>query len=140
VNADAGEINIKFRARKENGRLVYNRELLAIYLNRFKDQTVFKCVIKRPQKSSSNSQRKYYFGSVLPTLMDHLGYDRDDKLSFHNQLKILYFTVEPDKHGFLVAPSVFTKGAKTTKQAANFINWVQRKAAEYGCYIPDAGE
>lgn len=128
---------MKFRARKEGNRLEYQRELVAVYLKRFKEGDVFICEIRRPQKKSSDSQRRYYFGAMLPVFMDHLGYDRDEKLAFHNQLKCIYYNVKPDKNGFLIPPNVFTKGKRTTKEAADFMSWVQRKAAEMGCYIED---
>uniref|UniRef100_A0A6M3Y0C0 Uncharacterized protein n=1 Tax=viral metagenome TaxID=1070528 RepID=A0A6M3Y0C0_9ZZZZ len=132
---------MKFRARKEGNRLEYNRELVAVYLSRFKTGTVFKCEIKRPQRTESQPLRAYYFGKVLPDFMDHLGYEKEDKLEFHMQLKMLYFDPQPDKHGFKITPTVFSKQSKVpVDKKVEFVEWVKRLAAREGCYIPNAGE
>lgn len=110
------------------------------YFSGLKQPAYVTVEIKKKRKKASDSQRQYYFGAVLTEFMNHLGYDPDEKLAFHNQLKCLYFNTEPDQNGFLIPPSVFTKGKRTTKEAADFIQWVQRKAAEMGCYIPDPNE
>ena len=132
---------MKFRARKEGNRLEYNRELISVYLSRFKTGTVFKCEIKRPQRTESQPLRAYYWGCVLPTIMEHIGYEPENKLTFHEQLKILYFQVEPDEYGFRKIPMVFSKKSKIpVDEKVKFVDWVKRKGAEFGVYTPDPGE
>ena len=132
---------MNFRARKENGRLQYNRDLVGTYLSRFKDGTVFKVEIKRPQKTQSDPMRKYYFGAVLPTFMKEIGYEPHEKLEFHHQLKMLFFDPQPDEYGFKRTPTVFSKKSKIpVPKKKEFIEWVKRVAAKQGVYIPDVGE
>lgn len=136
---------MKFRARKEGKRLEYNRDLISKYLERWKEGDIFICEIRRPQKTESDPLRKYYFGGVLTTFMNHLGYDKDEKLFFHHQLKEMYFDPQPDKYGFKHTPSVFSKNselpitgeATDDESKRNFIEFVKRLAAREGCYIED---
>ena len=132
---------MKFRARKEGRKLVYNYELVAKYLERWPENTVFKCEIVRPQKTESDPMRRYYFAVVLPLFMDHIGYDRDEKDLFHYQLKMLYFDPQPDEFGFVHVPTVFSKKSKLpVSDKHKFVEWVRRKGAEAGVYIPDPNE
>lgn len=129
---------MKFRARKEKGRLVYQKELVSAYLSRFKEDTVFQVEIKRPGRTRSDPLRHYYFGAVLPTLMNHLGYDKEEKLDFHTQLKMLYFDPQPDEKGFRRIPTVFSDKSKVeVPEKVKFVEWVKRLAAREGCYIED---
>uniref|UniRef100_A0A6M3JS09 Uncharacterized protein n=2 Tax=viral metagenome TaxID=1070528 RepID=A0A6M3JS09_9ZZZZ len=132
---------MKFRARLEKGRLVYQRELVQAYLSRFKEGDVFKCDITRPQKIGSDPLRKYYFASCLPIFMKEIGYEPHEKNMFHEQLKMLYFDPQPDKHGFRRVPSLFRKKAKKpTKEQYEFVEWVKRLAAQQDIYLPDPNE
>jgi len=132
---------MKFRARKEKDRLVYQKELVQAYLSRFKEGDVFKIEIRRPQKIGSDPYRRYYFGVVIKDFMAGLFYEPHEKDMFHEQLKELYFQVKPDEHGFKRIPNVFhkKKGLPSKKQI-EFIEWVKRLAAREGIYIPDVNE
>ena len=131
---------MKFRALKSDGKLQVNWERINVYLSRFKDGTIFDVEIVRRQKTKSDPQRKYYFGVVLPLFADHLGYDKDEHLLLHRQLKIVYFRVEPDSKGiYRHVPTVFSdKSEIPVSEKSAFVAWVQRKAAQEGVYIPDA--
>ena len=132
---------MKFRARLEKGRLVYQKELVRAYLARFKEGDVFKCDITRPQKIGSDPLRKYYFAACLPIFMKEIGYEPHEKNMFHEQLKMLYFDPQPDRHGFRRVPAVFRKKArKPTKEQYEFVEWVKRLAAQQDIYLPDPNE
>lgn len=132
---------MKFRGRLENGKLVYQKELVKAYLSRFKENDVFKIDITRPQKRGSNQFRRYYFGVVLKDFMAGLFYEPHEKDMFHEQLKELYFQVKPDKHGFKRIPNVFhkKKGLPAKKQI-EYVEWAKRLAAREGIYINDPNE
>lgn len=131
---------MKFRAIIENGKLSVNWERINVYLSRWKDGTVLDVEITRRQRTKSDPQRKFYFGVVLPLFAEHLGYDKDEHLLLHRQLKIVYFRVEPDAKGIhRHVPTVFSdKSEIPISEKSAFVEWVQRKAAQEGVYIPDA--
>ena len=126
----------------KNRRIQLNMEHIQLYVQRYKPFTPFDLSITRRVRQKVDPSRKYYFGVVLPALMEAVGYDPEDKLRLHDHLKILFFHVEPDKRGFYPAnsiPSVFSEVPTVDNdQRAKFIDWVIRKAAENGAYIPDA--
>jgi hypothetical protein len=135
---------MKFKAIKADGKLQINWDRIAVYLTNFKDGTAFNVEIVRRQKTRSTPLRAYYFGAVLPTFMDALGYEKEDTDNFHRQLKIVYFQIKPDKRGIYKEkeiPSVFGDESKIQiDEKQKFIQWVIRKAAENGVYIPDPNE
>ena len=83
--------------------------------------------------------RKYYFAEVLPTFAGGIGYDPDEYLLFHQQLKIVYFQIEPDKKGiYRKVPHVFANESDIpVPEKKKFVDWVIRKAAMEGVYIKD---
>jgi hypothetical protein len=130
---------VKFRAVKDNGKLNINWERIEVYLSRFKDGTAFDVEIVRRQRTKSDPQRKFYFGVVLPMFMEHLGYDKDEQELFHRQLKIVYFQIKPDAKGiYRKVPSVFSNESElVVSEKSKYVEWVVRKAAQEGVYIPD---
>lgn len=135
---------MKFRAIKSDGKLQINWDRIEAYLQNFKDGTPFEIEIVKRQKIRSTPLRNYYFGAVLPPFMEHLGYEKDETLLVHRQLKIVYFQVKPDKHGIYrdkEIPSVFADDSTIpVPEKQKFIAWVIRKAAENGVYIADPNE
>jgi hypothetical protein len=135
---------MKFRAQKVNGKLDINWDHLNLYAERWKDGALFDCEIVRRQRKRSDPMRKWYFASILPTFMHKLGYEPEEEMIFHRQLKIVFFKIKPDGRGIYrdkEIPSVFSNDSELpVSQKKEFVDWVIRKAAEYGCYIPDAGE
>lgn len=131
---------MKFRAIKDGDKLQINWERIGVYLNNFKDGTVFDIEIIRRQRTKSDPQRKFYFGVVLPLFAEHLGYDKDEHLLLHRQLKIVYFGIKPDAKGiYRKVPTVFSNESDLpVAEKAKYIEWVVRKAAIEGVYIPDA--
>ena len=131
---------MKFRAIKSDGKLQINWERINVYLSRWKDGTVLDVEITRRQRTKSDPLRKFYFGIVLPLFAEHLGYDKDEHLLLHRQLKIVYFRVEQDAKGIhRKVPTVFSdKSEIPISEKSDFVAWVQRKAAQEGVYTPDA--
>ena len=119
-----------------------NWEIIKIYLSRWQPGTWFDIEIKRHQKTVSDPMCKLFFGRVLPTLMEHLGYEPDEKLFFHWQLKVKFFGIRPDKKGiYHSVPSMFgNKSEIPISKKKEYLEWVVRKAAKMGCYIPMPGE
>ena len=98
----------------------------------------------RRQKTVSGPMRRYYFAVVLPGLMRAVGYEPEEADAVHRQLKIVFFNVKPDAHGIYRdkdIPHVFANESKLKiSEKIPFVEWVKRKAAENGEYIPDPGE
>lgn len=135
---------MKFRAVKRNGTIDINWDRVNAYAEHWKDGTPFDVEIVRKQRRKSDPMRKYYFGVVLSIYMDHLGYEKDEDELFHRQLKIVYFRVEADDKGIYRdkhIPSVFSNESELPiVEKQKFIDWVIRKAAHDGVYIPDPNE
>lgn len=140
---------MKFRARTNEKREIEIRwDLVNKYVSKWKPGTLLSVEIVRHQKKSSDPLRKYYFAAVLPPFMKELGYENDEELFFHQQLKVTYFKDNPDhnihqdKRGiWRNVPSVFGNDSELPVSIKKeFTDWVIRKAAQYGVYIPDPGE
>lgn len=125
----------------EHRKINLNWDAINAYLARWKPGTPIDIEIVRRihKKVASPEQRGYYFSEVLPALMRGCGYDRGEDQLVHRQLKIIFFAVQPDKHGIYREkdiPSVFSlKSDIGMEKRCAFIDWVMRKAAENGEYI-----
>ncbi len=130
---------MKFRFQKINGKAEINWKLINIYLSRWKDDTWFDGEIIRHQHKKSDPMRKYYFSTVMSTIADFSGYEKDEKEDLHKQMKVRYFNIKPDKLGiYRNVPSVFgNKSNLPVSDKKAFVDWVIRKAAQAGCYIED---
>ena len=132
---------MKLKAKTNSERkLILNWDLINVYLKGFKPDTWFDIEIKRKVKKVSDPLRNYYFGGVLPSFMEELGYEPDEQDQFHLQLKARYFNIEPDKRGILRnVPHVFNKKESKldVSKQVEFVEWVKRLAAKYGVYIDD---
>jgi hypothetical protein len=133
---------MKFRAIKSDGKLSINWDRINTYLSNFKDGTPFEIEIVKRQKTRSTPLRNYYFGGVLPKYMEFLGYERNEQELFHNQLKIVYFQIKPDKKGiYRNVPKVFSDESTIhVPDKVKFVQWVIRCAAKDGVYIEDPNE
>ena len=134
---------MKFQARTNDKREIEVRwDLVNTYLSRWKPGTYLNLEITRRQAKKSDPMRKYYFGVVIKEFMRHLGYEVDEEELFHRQLKIVYFQVKPDAKGiYRNVPSVFSNESDLDVSVKkDFIDWVVRKAAHEGVYIPDPNE
>lgn len=132
---------MRFTLISDERRLLTGLGLLNTYASRWAPHTKFTVEIKRQvkKKIASHQQRGYYFAEVLPKLMRGCGYDPDEAMLVHRQLKIIFFQVQPDRHGIYRnkrIPSVFSLDSDIgTKKRNEFIEWVMRKAAENGEYV-----
>ena len=126
-----------FKAQKIKGKIDINWSHLEAYTSRWKDGTTFTVEISREQRKHSSPQRKMYFAGILPEFAKGLGYDPDEYLLFHRQLKIVYFQVQQDKKGiYRNVPHVFADESELpVPEKSKFIEWVLRKAAMEGIYI-----
>lgn len=136
---------MNFQIQKLNGKLDINWGHINTYASRWKDGTWFDVDIVRKQDKKSDPMRKYYFGAVLPPFMNKVGYEYDEEIFFHHQLKVVYFqhdkkyNVYQDKRGiWRNVPSVFSNNSDMEiSKKKEFVDWVIRKAAQEGVYIPD---
>ena len=129
---------MKFQAKSgKNRKLIVNWEHINIYVSRYLPNTPFDVEVVRRQPKKSDPMRKYYFAAVLPEFMKHLGYEPEEEMLFHRQLKIVYFKIKPDKKGiYRNVPSVFSnESAIPVSEKKEFVDWVVRKAGEEGVYI-----
>jgi len=134
---------VKFRARtNEKRQLEVNWDLINTYVSKWQSGTLLDVEIVRRQSKKSDPMRKYYFAAVLPPFMNHLGYDPDEEMLFHRQLKIVYFRIKPDEKGIhRNVPSVFSNESDIpVSEKKTYVDWVIRKAAIEGVYIEDPGE
>ena len=131
---------MKFKIKSgKNREIRLNMDAINTYASRWKPGTEFKIEIVRRQAKKSDPMRKYYFSSVAKPYGEHLGYDADEILLLHRQLKIVYFQVQPDAKGIYRnkdIPSVFgNDSALPIDEKVKFLDWVTRKAAKDGVYI-----
>jgi hypothetical protein len=131
---------MKFKAiSNEKRQLEFNWQHINLYCSRWKPETSFDIEIVRRVAKKSDAMRSWYFAGVLPPLSRHLGYETDEDLLVHEQLKIRYFKIEPDKRGiYRGVPSVFSNESDLpVPDKKAFVDYVVRKAAIAGCYIED---
>ena len=134
---------MKFRARTTDKRqLDVNWDRVNAYLSKWPPGTFLDIEIVRRQKRRSDPLRKYYFGAVLPPILEHAGYEKDEALELHRWFKIKYFQVQPHKkwgiHRDKDIPSVFSDESELiVGHKKDFVDYVIRKAAKAGIYIPD---
>lgn len=133
---------MKLPAQKRNGKLEFRRDLLKQWVDTHKDGTYFWVEVRKKVKRTSPPMRGYYFGVALPKLMEHVGYEPEQKLQVHTYVKALYFNATPDKRGIYTdLPSVWSNNPDIdVPQQKKFIDWFVRLAAQQGCVIPDPGE
>ena len=131
---------MRFKAvSNEKRELEFNWKHINLYCSRWKPETSFDIEIVRRVAKKSDPMRKYYFAAVLPEFMKYLGYEPEEEMLFHRQLKIVYFKIKPDAKGiYRKVPSVFSNESDLPVPEKNeFVEWVIRRAAHEGCYIPD---
>ena len=140
---------MKFKLVSTNDRkLNINLDKINLYVSRYKPNTAFDFEITRRQKKKSDPLRRYYFSTVARKYAEHLGYEEDELLIFHHQLKVTFFKhdseyeIHQDKKGmWRNVPSVFGNNSDmVVGKKQKFVEWVIRKASIDGVYIPDPGE
>jgi hypothetical protein len=122
-----------FRGRVEGGKLRLDREdeyaaLVASLEGKPIEQT-----LRKERKRRGNSQNRFYWGVVLKTVADQLGWDVDD---LHHELKRKFLAVEHDTALVMTRSTADLDTAEFTE----YIDNVMRLAAEMGIYVPSPGE
>lgn len=145
---------MKFKLVSDEKRRIYlNMDAINTYVARYKANTPFEFEITRRVKTKSDPMRKYYFGQVITPFAEEVGYEKNEILMFHEQLKARYFEyyyklldklglphVEKDKYGiYRNVPHVFADESPIpVNEKAKFLEWVIRVAARDGVYIETA--
>jgi len=81
----------------------------------------------------SNPQNAYYWGCVLKTLGDHLGYTSDE---LHDVMKFKFLCVDRDAE----VPRFRSTTSLSTLEFNEYLERIAQFAAELGCYIPEPNE
>ncbi len=119
-----------------------NIDAINTYVARWKPHTPIDFEVVRRQSTVSTPMRSYYFAAVVKVYGEYLGYDADEILLLHKQLKIVFFQVQPDKKGVhrnKDIPSVFGNDSELPIDVkTKFLEWVIRCASKDGCYIEPA--
>ena len=130
-----------------NRKVSINMGAINAYTARYKAGTAFDWSLTRRQVSS-DPQRGYYYGTVLPCFLKAYWYEPEDSYIVHRHAKIIFFHVQPDERGIhreKDIPSIFSKKPTVTpEQRKEFIDWVIRKCTAPECdnpqYVPTPGE
>ena len=91
------------------------------------------CGFNDGKKMSTNQQRKAYFGIAVKTLADHYGYEKN---TIHKALAGAFFGFVDVKMGDMVIKVPATTTGRTTKEMAEFFEYIQKIAAERGINVP----
>jgi len=131
---------MKLKAKTNNERkLILNWDLINVYLQGFKPDTWFDITITRKKRKDSDAQRAYYFGYIMPQILEGLGYDPEDMHQIHFHFKCVYFNAEQDEYGvYKNVPHVFDKGKSKldVSEKNKFIEFVKRYVAK-DVYVED---
>jgi len=84
-------------------------------------------------KKRSLAQNAWYWGLLIPTLSEHLGYDAAET---HEALKFKFLRVHIDAE----LETTRSSASLTTEEYSKFMEDCQRLAAEYGCDVPMPNE
>ena len=94
-------------------------------------------VLRKRTKWSSPKQRKYYWGGILGTLGDEIGYNSDNKadmMELHTALKNRFLQYNDEKTGLVLTMST---EALTTVQRETYHKQIRDWAMEFhNCRIP----
>lgn len=116
-----------------------NLSRLIAFLSALSTECEWEVIVKRKQRTRSTEQNAYLWGVVYPTILRHMpGWDAND---LHEYFLGEHFGWET-LAGFgrkRLRPVRRSSKLKTT-EFADYLAFVQRRAAEYGVYIPDANE
>lgn len=104
--------------------------------------------VKRDYRQRSNPQNKYYWGVVIPIVLEGLrgvGYEVEDEEDAHEVIKSLFFTKKIKRKGRIGRPSelkISGSTAKATTQEFEVrMEQIRRWGSEFlGIYIPEPNE
>lgn len=81
---------IQIQAKITSGKLVLDKNQLLLLLKNEKNGDYLLSIKKAGNKIRSIVQNNYYWGVVLSTIADALGYTKDDLQSLHEQFKMMF--------------------------------------------------
>jgi hypothetical protein len=132
----ASGVNVPlFHGKVEKGRLVLEDSAsYRKYIVGMEGKRVSMSVKKYREPRTDNSNR-YYWGVVIETIAEHLGYDKDD---LHDALKFKFLSSKCyDEKGLLMIGST---AKLTTDEFTQYINKIVIWAAQdLQIYVPDPG-
>jgi hypothetical protein len=123
-------------ARPDRDRIAGN---LARFLDLLPDDRAWKVEVSEHRKRRSDQQNRYLFGVCYPVLLAHLpGWDKDD---LHEYMLGEWAGWERLEGMGRVRMKPIKRSSKlSTVEFGEFVDFVQRKAAELGLYVPSPGE
>jgi len=124
-----GNIAPVFGGVVEKGELVLNQpDLFAGYLRSLSGKKVV-VTVKQERKHRSLPQNNYYWGVVIPLLMDHTGYEKNE---MHDAMRVKFLSIE--EKGLMIVGSTTNL---STKEFMEYVEQITRWAAqEMGVVIP----
>ncbi len=131
---------MKFKLTSDGSRcLSINQERINAYCSKWKPGTIFDLDLVRRTPRKSDPMRKWYFAEILPKLSEAIGYEVDEEMLVHEQLKATFFKIEPDSRGICRnVPHMFAdESTVPVPEKKKFVDWVIRTAAKNGAYIED---
>jgi hypothetical protein len=126
-------MNQVFHGKVEKGKLIFDS------LESFKKKIIslegkkFELVLKGSKSRCTNSLKRYYFGVVLKTIANEIGYDDINELHVSLKYKILGGKIE---NGLIRVPSLADMDNNETTQYVNKV--IIFAARDLNIYIPDA--
>ncbi len=122
-----------FKATLRAGKiLIIDRPAFDRYLAGRKDGN-YEVIVRRERVQRSLNQNSYYWGVVIPLLVQWSGYEDEE---VHDALKQRFLTEH--REGGL--DHVRSTSQLTTTEFTEYIERVRQLAAEHGVYVPDPGE
>lgn len=112
---------------------------IATILGTLPGDKAFRVSVEEAKPKRSNQQNRYLFGVVYPTMLKHLpGWDRDDVHEWC--LGECFGWEQLEGLGRLRVKPIKRSAKLSTTEFSDFIAFIQRRAAEFGIFIPDPEE
>lgn len=126
-------MNPIFYGTVKDGKLkLESRDLFLMYVESFDGHEV-QLTLKKKSKPRSNQQNRYYWGVVIKTLADHLGYTPDE---MHDALR-MKFLIDRERQ----LPTIKSTTTLSTITFEEYMTSVRQWASqELDCYIPEPNE
>jgi len=125
----------------QNRQVSINMDSVNAYTSKWTPGTEFEVEIVRRVHHKKDPIRRFYWAVVLPALMEGVGYEPEEQEMVHHFLKATFFRCEKDERGIPrnVPPLFRNDSDEEMETKVKFVEWVIRKAAEYGVYVPEGG-
>lgn len=113
------------------------KKAINLWVSTFKNGTKLDIIIRKQKTKSTNLQRGYYFGVVIPILADYFGHDNPEDM--HEDLKLKFNPVKSK-----IDPNKIIGGSTTKLSTVEFFSaedsYIERivrwAAMEFSIYIP----